>query len=154
MSKICPNCRKENDNVISICMGSISADISGKNNELLKKYVDEYNGVYCIECFHPLALLWYKKHRPDVIRGQLCMEYWKDEQYKGKVLYLLLSYLVTNVATRPDFIAYRYLDAKNLSRRLCRAMGALSVTWTIKSRKDYQDVAKEFDLFIFDNCRL
>lgn len=123
-------------------------------NELLKKYVDEYNGVYCIECFHPLALLWYKKHRPDIIRGQLCMEYWKDEQYKGKVLYLLLSYLVTNVATRPDFIAYRYLDAKNLSRRLCRAMGALSVTWTIKSRKDYQDVAKEFDLFIFDNCRL
>ena len=32
------DCRKENDNVISICMGSISADISGKNNELLKKY--------------------------------------------------------------------------------------------------------------------
>lgn len=32
------DCRKENDNVISICMGSISADISGKNNEMLKKY--------------------------------------------------------------------------------------------------------------------
>lgn len=32
------DCRKENDNVISICMGSISADISGKNNEILKKY--------------------------------------------------------------------------------------------------------------------
>ena len=32
------DCRKENDNVISICMGSISADISGKNNGMLKKY--------------------------------------------------------------------------------------------------------------------
>ena len=32
------DCRKENDNVISICMGSISADISGKNNDILKKY--------------------------------------------------------------------------------------------------------------------
>ena len=32
------DCRKENDDVISICMGSISADISGKNNEILKKY--------------------------------------------------------------------------------------------------------------------
>ena len=30
--------RKENENVISICMGSTSADIEGKNNEMLKKY--------------------------------------------------------------------------------------------------------------------
>ena len=32
------DCRKENKNVISICMGSTSADIGGKNNEMLKKY--------------------------------------------------------------------------------------------------------------------
>lgn len=32
------DCRKENENVISICMGSTSADIKGKNNEMLKKY--------------------------------------------------------------------------------------------------------------------
>ena len=30
--------KKENRNVISICMGSTSADIEGKNNEMLKKY--------------------------------------------------------------------------------------------------------------------
>ena len=30
--------KKENENVISICMGSASADIEGKNNEMLKKY--------------------------------------------------------------------------------------------------------------------
>ena len=32
------DCKKENGNVISICMGSTSADIEGKNNEMLKKY--------------------------------------------------------------------------------------------------------------------
>ena len=32
------DCRKEHENVISICMGSTSADIEGKNNEALKKY--------------------------------------------------------------------------------------------------------------------
>ena len=32
------DCRKEYENVISICMGSTSADIEGKNNEALKKY--------------------------------------------------------------------------------------------------------------------
>lgn len=30
--------RKENEEVISICMGSTSADIEGKNDEMLKKY--------------------------------------------------------------------------------------------------------------------
>jgi len=30
--------KKENENVISICMGSTSADIEGKNTEMLKKY--------------------------------------------------------------------------------------------------------------------
>ena len=32
------DCRKENESVISICMGSTSADFEGKNNEMLKKY--------------------------------------------------------------------------------------------------------------------
>lgn len=32
------DCKKENPNVISICMGSTSADIEGKNDEMLKKF--------------------------------------------------------------------------------------------------------------------
>lgn len=34
----CGDCREENENVISICMGSTSADINGENNEMLKKF--------------------------------------------------------------------------------------------------------------------
>lgn len=32
------DCKKENENITSICMGSSSADIEGKNNSMLKKY--------------------------------------------------------------------------------------------------------------------
>ena len=32
------DCRKQNDDVISICMGSTSADIEGRNDEMLRKY--------------------------------------------------------------------------------------------------------------------
>lgn len=32
------DCKKENPNVISICMGSTSADTEGKNDEMLKKF--------------------------------------------------------------------------------------------------------------------
>ena len=34
----CGDCKKEDASVISICMGSTSADIEGKNDEMLKKY--------------------------------------------------------------------------------------------------------------------
>ena len=32
------DCRNENDDVISICMGSTSADLEGRNNDMLRKY--------------------------------------------------------------------------------------------------------------------
>lgn len=32
------DCKKENENIISICMGSTSADIDGVNNPMLKKF--------------------------------------------------------------------------------------------------------------------
>ena len=110
--------------------------------ELANEMLSTYHGIYCIECFHPLALLWYRKHRPDIVRGQLCMEYWKEEKYRGNLMFLLLSYLVTNVATRPDFIAYQHSDASNLSRRVARRLGALSVAWTIKSQEQLETAKK------------
>jgi glycerophosphoryl diester phosphodiesterase len=119
--------------------------------EIANERLKDYNGVYCIECFHPFALIWYKKHRPDVIRGQLCMSYWKETKFRGKPLYLMLTYMLTNFLTRPDFIAYNHFDAGNLSRNVCRALGALSVAWTIKSPEQYLKAKDKFDLFIFDS---
>lgn len=119
--------------------------------ELADEILSSYNGAYCIECFHPLAVIWYRKHRPDIIRGQLCMAYWKEEPFKGRFLYLLLSYLMANVAARPDFIAYKHSDASNLSRRICAKLGALSVCWTIKNQAEFEEAKKHFDLFIFDS---
>lgn len=119
--------------------------------ELGNQLLTRYSGTYCIECFHPYALMWYRKHRPDVVRGQLCMEYWKEDKYHGNPVFLLLSYLLTNFLTRPDFIAYQHSDASNFSRRVCRKLGALSVAWTIKSQEQYEKAKNQFDLFIFDS---
>lgn len=116
-------------------------------NELLKNY----KGTYCIESFHPLALIWYRKHRPDVLRGMLCEEYFRSKSHKGSLLYMFLSYMPLNFRTRPDFIAYNHKHANNLSRRICAALGALSVCYTIKSPDEYQAAKKDFELFIFDS---
>ncbi len=141
--------------IVEYKLDRVQTKVCELGNELLTQYEKKYNGAYCIESFHPNAVIWYKKNRPDVIRGQLSMEFWKDEKEKNKKKYLiLLGFLLSNVASRPDFIAYQHCDYKNLSRRLCKLMGALSVTWTIKSKEQYEKVKNEFDLFIFDSCRL
>ena len=120
-------------------------------NELLSRY----QGDYCIESFHPFALMWYKKHRPDVLRGQLSGKLSKEtKDSKKKIYYSLVSYLLTNILTRPDFIAYDHRYVKNISRRVCKWLGALSVTYTVKSVERYEEVKNDFDLFIFDSCIL
>lgn len=122
--------------------------------ELTNEVLKDYKGVYCIESFHPLALIWYKKNRPDILRGQLCEEFFRSKKYKGKVLFMILPYLLTNCLVRPDFIAYNHKHAHNISRRICRMMGALSVAYTIKSMEEYEQAKDKFDLFIFDSFLL
>ena len=119
--------------------------------EIADPMLQAYNGIYCIESFHPFAVKWYREHRTEVIRGQLSQDFSKQEKYKGKFIYWLLSNLLTNVLTRPDFIAYNHKDADMFSRKVCSLMGALPVAYTIKSQEEYEKVKDQFELFIFDS---
>ena len=44
----------------------------------MAEMMDDYEGYYCMESFHPFAVKWFRDNRPDVIRGQLSTNYWKD----------------------------------------------------------------------------
>ena len=113
--------------------------------------LDSYDGAYAMQCFDPRALLWYKKNAPQVARGQLAEEFWEKEQYSGNPLYLALTYMVENVATRPDFISYKAEHKDNISLNLCRLMGAKTACYTLKSGEDLAAVYGEFDMYIFDS---
>lgn len=134
--------------IIEYKLDRVNTKVCELGNELLKNY----KGPYCIECFHPLAVLWYRKHRPDVMRGQLSMNHTREGRKAW--YYQVMTYLLSNFVTRPDFIAYCHTDAGNFSRRLCRKLGGLAVAWTIKSQEQYEKAKSEFDLFIFDSCIL
>jgi len=119
--------------------------------ELADPMLQKYKGVYCIESFHPFAVRWYRKNRPEVIRGQLSQNFMKLDKYKGKFIYWMLSNLLTNILTRPDFIAYNHKDYKDISRNVCSMLGALPVAYTVRSQQEYETVKNAFDLFIFDS---
>lgn len=113
--------------------------------------LDKYNGAYAIQCFDPRALLWYKKNAPQVARGQLAEEFWEKEEYAGKPLYFVLTYMLTNVATRPDFISYKAIHKDNISLNVCRMLGAKTVCYTLKSPEEFDYVNGDFDMYIFDS---
>ena len=120
-------------------------------NQLLR----DYRGVYCIESFNPLVLLWYRKNRPDVMRGQLSDGFIHQKEFRTPVKLapgFLIQFLFTNFVTRPDFIAYNHLYQGNLSRRIWRRLfGGKAAAWTVRSEEDLRRAMKAFDVFIFDS---
>mgnify|MGYP003292343401 CR=1 FL=1 len=117
--------------------------------ELAAKELEGYQGIYCMESFHPFAVRWFRKHRPEVCRGQLSAKFGKETCEKEFYLFLV-RFLLTNIMTRPDFIAYSHEGANNISRNLCRLFGATSVAWTIRTKEELKRNKNKFDLFIFE----
>ena len=109
------------------------------------KILSEYKGEYYMQSFYPVAVQWYKKNRPDVIRGQLSSAF-----KKGKTSYKMLGMLLFNFLGRPDFISYEYVYEKNFFRRFCcNVLGAYPIAWTFKEQKQIDD-SREFKGFIFE----
>ena len=117
------------------------------------KTMDTYQGAFCIESFDPRCVLWLRKNRPDIIRGQLTKNFLRDKKSKLPwILKFVLTHQLINIATLPDFIAYGFDDRKTLSVWLCRKLwGVQGVTWTLTSQADYDTATQEGYLPIFEN---
>ena len=119
--------------------------------DLVSKKLQDYKGIYCIESFNPYGLLWYKKHFPKVVRGQLSTDFAKEKIDGDKFQYFILKHLLMNFQTKPDFIAYHHVYKKGLSFTLCRKLFRVkTVAWTIQSQEDLENCSKYYELFIFD----
>ena len=111
-----------------------------------------YDGAYCVESFDPRCVAWLRKNRKEVIRGQLTENFFRSNSKLPGVVKFLMKYHFFNVATRPDFIAYRFADRKNIGNFLCRKLwGIQGVTWTIRNKDDFDIAVAEDWIPIFEN---
>ena len=132
----------------------IELKVDGSNQNLLCPLVwqllSRYKGDYCIESFHPFVLQWFKRHEPQVVRGQLSCNFFKENPHCDIVLFLM-SNLMTNFFTHPDFIAYKYLDLDNpaviYNQKLFHIM---TVVWTIPGKPTYDRFKNKVDVMIFE----
>lgn len=111
----------------------------------------EYKGLYCIESFNPLVVLWYHLNHNSVVRGQLSDMFSKEGDYSGPAQFALQN-LLLNFLSRPDFVAYNHKYPNVLSRKICHGLYRnTAAAWTIKSEEELLRARKHFDLFIFDD---
>lgn len=116
------------------------------------KMLDGYSGRYCLESFDPRCIRYLRKHYPDRIRGQLSEDYLGRGAKSPFLVKLLCGWLMTNFLTKPDFIAYRFEDRKNLHCTIARKLwGIQGVSWTLKTKEDFESAVSEGWIPIFEN---
>lgn len=123
-----------------------------KNNcSIIASILDSYSGRFCVESFNPFILQWFKRHRPEVLRGQLSTNYFKDNVTQNMFSKFMLSYLLLNFISRPDFIAFNIKYKNMLSLQINKWMlNTPLFVWTVKSTKQLEEVMNYFDSFIFE----
>lgn len=116
-------------------------------DELLR----DYPGEYIVESFHPMVLRWLRKNSPDTIRGQLSTHYSREKVVMPGWQRLLLTNLMLDFLTRPDFIAYDRQYPRQFSFRLCRALyKPVCFAWTVRSPKQLEEDRETYQAFIFE----
>ena len=111
----------------------------------------EYRGVYIVESFHPMVLNWFRKNSPETIRGQLSTDYTKERVRRPGYQRFLLTNLMLDFLSAPDFIAYDRQYRRQFSFRLCKALyKPVCFAWTVRSREQLEEGRDTFQAFIFE----
>lgn len=115
--------------------------------------LDRFRVPYVIESFDPRCLLWLRRKRPEIVRGQLAQDFLRPGAGSGmgRKVDLLLAHMALNAATRPDFVAFNFdhRDAPGL-RRVKMLKSAEIFYWTIRSRADLDAAEAEGAQAIFE----
>lgn len=104
--------------------------------ETLAARLDTYAGDFCIESFNPMLLRWFKRNRPDIVRGQLVTNTLRERPEGNRTVNFLLAHLMTNVLSRPDFVSYDGRYAREWALRLnLRLFRAVPFVWTVRDKE-------------------
>ena len=75
----------------------------------------------------------------------------KNDKSISHVTGFILSQLLINFVSRPDFIAYRHKDTKVFGFRVCsRLFHPLLIGWTARGENEQKEAFKKFDSIIFE----
>lgn len=128
---------------------------NGNHEELTRKVCNllaQYPELdFMIESFDPRVLLWLRRHHPEIIRGQLSCNFFKDRKNLSVFQVFMLTNMLTNFLTLPDFIAYKYSDRDCLAPGLCKKIwGTKLFYWVVEDQQTADSVLDRDDMIIFE----
>lgn len=119
----------------------------GVLEKILINELSNYKGLYAIQSFYPMSLLWLKRNTKDIPIGLLSSNFKND---LNRLKSIIGKTLILDLFFKTDFISY---DVKGLPNNYLSYKGDKKkiVIWTIKNKKDY-DLARQYtDSLICEN---
>ena len=111
----------------------------GVLEKILINELSNYKGLYAIQSFYPMSLLWLKRNTKDIPIGLLSSNFKND---LNRLKSIIGKTLILDLFFKTDFISYdvkglpnNYLSYKRDKKKI--------VIWTIKNKKDY-DLARQY----------
>lgn len=114
----------------------------------LMKMMANYPGKWAVFSFNPKIVYWFKKHEPNVIRGQISKQFTRQEL--SCIPRFFLNTFRFNWLTKPDFISYHIHDMpKKFLDRLMKKDFTI-ISFAAKSQEDYDFVTSRYHNVVFE----
>jgi len=117
--------------------------------EIVYEKLKHYQGKFAIFSFHPGVVKWFKKHAPDIIRGQISTNF-KGSKDTKPILGFLLTRLFFNRFTKPDFISYNVEHMPNKYIDKAKKRGLTIISYVARNQKTYDFVKQNYDNIVFE----
>ena len=118
----------------------------GRLEEELANILDTYKGEVAIQSFNPFVVRWFKKYRPNLVRGQLAAGFKNENLFKR----IVLKNMLLNFISKPDFISYAINDLEFSKAKKIRKEKIL-LGWTVKTEEQKEKYINEYDNLICEN---
>ena len=110
------------------------------------KIMKKYKGKYAIQSFNPNVLYWFKRNYPNILRGQLSYKY--NKQKISTIKKVILSNMLLNIFTKPNFISYKYNELSLEKINKYKKKNIHLIGWTITNEREFNHYKQYYDNLI------
>jgi glycerophosphoryl diester phosphodiesterase len=123
----------------------------GPTEERLAELLSGYRGPFAVQSFNPFTLDWFRRHHPEIPRGQLAGD------FRGEALRwykkVLLRNLLLNAWSRPHFVGYDVRCLPHAAVTRARQCGVAVLAWTVDTAEKLETARRLADNIIFESIR-